>query len=308
MRGLQYNVGGGFWVTNQLGRKLRELRGKMSLREAAHKTGISHAYLDRLEKGIDPRTGKEIYPSVFTLKTLSKAYNVSYSELFKAAGYITENLTDDEEELMSKMAEDEHAIKALEKFFDNHPEFENLSDDEIRLLPDLAEIMRPLTSDKKIIPYTVDDSKHKTESDNGSIEIPVLGSIRAGTPIEMIIESAPDYERVERELIHGYDAFVLRVQGDSMIGEQIYDGDRVVVIYTPDFFPTDVCVVSINGEEATLKKVKQQDDICMLIPSNPEMEPMIYPSSEVHVIGVVVEVRHRRRRGHHNDYRPHHRA
>lgn len=125
------------------------------------------------------------------------------------------------------------------------------------------------------------------------VKIPVLGSIRAGQPIEMISELAPEYELVEKELVRGHEAFILRVVGDSMIGDQIYDGDRVVVIVTPDFSPSDICVVAINGEEATLKRVKRQGDQCVLTPSNPEMEPMIYPAKDVHVIGVVVEVRHR---------------
>ncbi|GEO26282.1 hypothetical protein AAC03nite_20670 [Alicyclobacillus acidoterrestris] len=128
------------------------------------------------------------------------------------------------------------------------------------------------------------------------IPIPVLGSIRAGDPIEMVSESSTEYELVDRDLIHNRDSFILRVQGDSMIGDHIYDGDRVVVIATPDFSPSDICVVAINGHEATLKRVKCQGEVCILSPSNPEMEPMVYPADEIHVLGVVVEVRRRLKR------------
>jgi len=85
---------------------------------------------------------------------------------------------------------------------------------------------------------------------------------------------------------------VLRVKGDSMSGDRIYDGDRVVVVIEDDVSPTDIAVVAINGNEATLKRVKCQGGICMLISSNPEYEPMMYKIEKVHIIGKVIEVRH----------------
>lgn len=129
-----------------------------------------------------------------------------------------------------------------------------------------------------------------------SYRLPVLGTIRAGQPMEMIRELAEDWEDADAGLIRGREAFILRVSGDSMIGDNIFDGDRVVVIHTPDHSPSDICVVAIDGLEATLKRVKCHDDVCVLVPSNPEMEPMVYPAQDVHVIGVVVEVRHRLKR------------
>ncbi|GEA17537.1 helix-turn-helix domain-containing protein [Moorella sp. E306M] len=74
----------------KLSKLLRQLRGDEPLREAAERAGISHAYLSQLEKGIDPRSGKEIKPSPETLKGLSKAYNFPYEELLAAAGYLPE--------------------------------------------------------------------------------------------------------------------------------------------------------------------------------------------------------------------------
>lgn len=128
------------------------------------------------------------------------------------------------------------------------------------------------------------------------IFLPFLGSIRAGEPIEMIRETASEYVSVESDLIGKHDGFVLEVKGNSMSGDQIYDGDRVVVIYTPDFSPSDICVVAIDGKEATLKRVKCQKEVCILSPSNSEMEPMVYAAKDVFVIGVVVEVRRRLKR------------
>ncbi|OAH53122.1 hypothetical protein AWH48_12255 [Domibacillus aminovorans] len=67
---------------------LKELRGKESLRSVGERAGLSHNYLSQLEKGIDPRTKKPIKPTPDTLKRLSEAYDYSYDELLKLAGYI----------------------------------------------------------------------------------------------------------------------------------------------------------------------------------------------------------------------------
>lgn len=79
---------------NELGSLLKELRGEKSLREVSKKSGISHNYLSLLEKGIDPRTKAPIKPSPETLKKLAEAYNYSYEELLKVAGYLEDNPTE----------------------------------------------------------------------------------------------------------------------------------------------------------------------------------------------------------------------
>lgn len=80
---------------NELGELLRSLRGKKSLREVADKADISHNYLSIIEKGIDPRSGSPVKPTPETLKSLSKAYNYSYENLMKSAGYLSEEIKED---------------------------------------------------------------------------------------------------------------------------------------------------------------------------------------------------------------------
>ncbi|MDB5056483.1 MAG: hypothetical protein JWM44_4533 [Bacilli bacterium] len=75
---------------HELGKLLRKLREKESLRDVSSRSGISHTYLGVIEKGIDQRTGNPIKPTPETLKTLAKAYNYSYEELMKKAGYLYE--------------------------------------------------------------------------------------------------------------------------------------------------------------------------------------------------------------------------
>jgi len=105
--------------------------------------------------------------------------------------------------------------------------------------------------------------------------------------------NSSEFVLVDSDLLGNHEGFALEVVGDSMIGDYIFPGDLVIVKYTSNFSPQDICVVAINGEEATLKRVKCQGDICILSPSNPAMEPMVYKSEDVHVLGVVVEVRRR---------------
>jgi repressor LexA len=120
--------------------------------------------------------------------------------------------------------------------------------------------------------------------------IPLLGTIRAGEPIERI-EHIEGYELVEPHLIRGRKAFALKVQGSSMIGDRIHEGDVVIVIVQEDVSSSDIAVVAVNGQEATLKRVKCQNEVCMLTPSNPAIEPLMLSSKDVHVIGKVIQVR-----------------
>ncbi|CAM3603522.1 helix-turn-helix domain-containing protein [Erysipelothrix urinaevulpis] len=67
---------------NLFGKKLKELRGDMSLREFSDLIGISHTYLSSLEKGVSPRTGKPVNITADTVITISKNLNIDSSELF----------------------------------------------------------------------------------------------------------------------------------------------------------------------------------------------------------------------------------
>lgn len=77
---------------NNLGELFRQIRlsKNWSIREAAKRMGISYSYLSILEKGIDPRTGKDSNPKPDTLRLISKAYDYPYEELMKAAGYLND--------------------------------------------------------------------------------------------------------------------------------------------------------------------------------------------------------------------------
>lgn len=71
----------------ELIKKFRE-ENKMSLREFAKKAGLSHSYINNLENGIDPRSGKEVMPTIETLKKIAQAMNMELNDLLKQIGYI----------------------------------------------------------------------------------------------------------------------------------------------------------------------------------------------------------------------------
>lgn len=93
-------------------RKIREKRG-LSLREAARRSGLSHSYINAIEKGKHPKTKVPIRPSPETLDSLSKAYNVSYQELMIAAGYWEGN----QKESINSLSDNvfDHIVREAEK-------------------------------------------------------------------------------------------------------------------------------------------------------------------------------------------------
>ncbi|MGM0863410.1 MAG: helix-turn-helix domain-containing protein [Bacillota bacterium] len=121
-------------------------------------------------------------------------------------------------------------------------------------------------------------------------DVPILGSIAAGQPIDRI-ELIEGYVQVEDSIMRGRSLFGLFVKGDSMIGDGIYDGDTVVVAHQNEVSPSDIAVVAVNGYEATLKRVRCEGEVCMLIPSNSLMQPTLVPAKDVHILGKVVQSR-----------------
>lgn len=97
---------------NDFGNKLKELRGKQSIREASRNIGISHTYLDSLEKGFDPRTGKERKPTIDVINKISEYYNYDFFKLVNLAGLFVsisetpEKVKKDEIQKMKKRFED----------------------------------------------------------------------------------------------------------------------------------------------------------------------------------------------------------
>ncbi len=124
--------------------------------------------------------------------------------------------------------------------------------------------------------------------------VPVLGRIAAGMPLEAI-EDIIDYEEIDLEMSNTGKHFGLLIVGDSM-EPRIHEGDVVIIRQQSDCESGQLAVVIVNGQDATLKRIKKGPDGIMLIPSNPEYEPVFYSNDQVvslpvKIIGKAVELR-----------------
>ncbi|MEW6359802.1 MAG: transcriptional repressor LexA [Planctomycetota bacterium] len=124
------------------------------------------------------------------------------------------------------------------------------------------------------------------EAEVGSREFPLLGYIAAGRPIEAV--ETPDTLDLSEALVGRKDCYILQVKGNSMIDEQICDGDYVIVEKRKTAHNGETVVALINGEEATLKKFYKEKDRIRLQPANETMEPIYAKDVQIH--GVVVGV------------------
>ena len=119
------------------------------------------------------------------------------------------------------------------------------------------------------------------------VEIPLLGKITAGKPIERI----EDEERIKVPAnIVRKDTYALRVCGHSMIDDNIQDGDIVIIEKRTSAENGQSVVALINNEQVTLKKFYIEADGIRLQPANPDMEPIRLKNEEVEVLGVVTGV------------------
>ena len=121
-----------------------------------------------------------------------------------------------------------------------------------------------------------------------SPELPFLGVIAAGRPIEAL--PGDEQVAVPPHLVGGREGghYVLRVQGDSMIDEGIHDGDLVVVRRRDEAHPGEMVVALVGGADATLKRFFPEGEEVRLQPANPSMEAIRVPAADVRVQGVVV--------------------
>ena len=128
----------------------------------------------------------------------------------------------------------------------------------------------------------------------GAVQIPVLGRVVAGIPMEAI-ETVIDYEEIPEEMAAAHQYFALKITGDSM--EPKFSAGDVVIVRQQDTVQTgDIAIVLVNGDNATIKRVKLSPEGIMLIPTNAAYEPMFYTNAQiaslpVRILGKVVELR-----------------
>lgn len=127
-----------------------------------------------------------------------------------------------------------------------------------------------------------------------AVKIPVLGRVAAGLPITAV-ENIIDYEEIPSSLAASGEFVALQIKGQSM-EPRIYEGDIVIVRVQPTAETGDLAVVIVNGDEATVKKVKFLPEGILLQPFNPAYQPFFYSKTDieqkpVRIFGKVVELR-----------------
>lgn len=119
-----------------------------------------------------------------------------------------------------------------------------------------------------------------------SYEIPLLGTVAAGQPIEAILTH--DTVAVPRDMIGQGRTFALRVRGDSMIEENIQDGDTIIVSAQRTAQNGQVVIALIDGNYATVKKFYREAEFIRLEPANPTFKPIFIKTPErIEIQGIV---------------------
>lgn len=143
--------------------------------------------------------------------------------------------------------------------------------------------------------YLLTGVDHHAPGKINGIRVPVLGRVVAGIPIEAVQEIL-DYEEITPELASTGDFFALKIRGHSM-EPRMMEGDVVIVRQQDDVDSGDIAIVLVNGDEATVKRIKKQEDGITLIATNTSVyEPHFYSNKEiaelpVRILGRVIELR-----------------
>lgn len=156
--------------------------------------------------------------------------------------------------------------------------------DKIQILADYFDIMKSdLTEDKGFSSFS-----------KRGVMVPVLGKVVAGIPIEAI-QDIIDYEEIDATLAKTGNFFALQIKGDSM-EPRMQEGDVAIVRKQETADTGDIAIVLVNGDEATVKKIKILNNGIMLIPFNSKYDPWEYTAEQIEkmpvkIIGKVVELR-----------------
>ncbi|VAX16197.1 SOS-response repressor and protease LexA [hydrothermal vent metagenome] len=124
------------------------------------------------------------------------------------------------------------------------------------------------------------------ENRGGGAEVPLLGLIAAGRPVEAY--TTEETVSIPEDMLGRKKTYVLKVTGQSMIEEHIQDGDYVVIEERNHADNGETVVALINNENATLKKYYRENERIRLQPANSSMDPIYVPEEDITIQGVVI--------------------
>ena len=131
-------------------------------------------------------------------------------------------------------------------------------------------------------------SDHKPDTlDKQVVELPVVGRIAAGLPIEAI-EAGENSLFVSRFLTKGSDSFILEIKGESMIDAGINDGDFAIIKKQSTANNGEIVVALTDENEATLKRFRKRGDTIALEAANELFETRIYSAGQISIQGILI--------------------
>lgn len=122
-----------------------------------------------------------------------------------------------------------------------------------------------------------------------AFRIPVLGEVAAGLPM-MAEENIVDYEEIDPAMAASGELFGLRIKGSSM-EPRIKEGDVVIVRKQEDVDTGDTAVVLVNGDSATVKRIKKETNGITLVPNNTAFSPIYYSNDDIERLPVRIIVK-----------------
>ncbi len=129
-----------------------------------------------------------------------------------------------------------------------------------------------------------------TEANPRAVDLPLLGSVAAGMPIEAL-EQNESFSVPESFIGRHGSHYVLRVRGNSMVDEQVRDGDFVVINERQRADNGEMVIALLNGNAATMKKYyRERDGRIRLQPANETMQPIYVHENDIRIQGIVVGV------------------
>ncbi len=157
----------------------------------------------------------------------------------------------------------------------------------LRKLPHKARALEVVRLPKLKPSSIIEEEKKKEEAlHSGMVEIPLYGKIAAGPPIEAIADQSEQLS-VPYDLVASGQYYALKIEGDSMVGIGIMDGDTVIIKKSDFANNGDIVVALVDDCEATLKQIKKEGSEVLLIPKNDAYEVRRLDAKRVKVQGIL---------------------
>ena len=157
----------------------------------------------------------------------------------------------------------------------------------IRKLPQKARALEILRLPKlKPSSIVAEEKKRDTALLNAMVDIPLYGKIAAGTPIEAIADETEKFQ-VPYDMVRGGQYYALKIEGDSMEGIGILNGDTVIIKKADTARNGDIVVALVDNCEATLKQIKKEGSEVLLISKNDAYQVRRLPANRVKVQGIL---------------------